>query len=568
MIAKLRKKMVVFLYFSAGVFILFIFAQWGMRYTSTKKLTPIQKGIVGKVNGIPMSYQTYNNLVSNYLKNQNLDQQEAQDSAFKQLARNTLLQDIYKKRGLLPTDREIVEIIKISPPKEVFSDTLLWTDGKFDYNKYFDVLNNPQNIQWLTQYEKYIRAVIPMQRLSNDLMSTVRPTNIQILNQYMLENVKMRVEYGRIPISSAKILEDTTRIFRFYEKNKKSFRVGEKNIIKFVTFKIEPTVDDERVALENTKDILNMAKSEDVPFDTLIKNYSDDKAGWVEIKRGDRGKNFEKVAFSLHEGEISGVVKTDEGYEILKCIERRGNRVKLKHILIKIIPSSETEEEVLDRVREFIALSKKEGFEASASEWNLKVNETTNDKIGNIQLPESIKEKVVMRPLSSRSALYVWELWKKEPSHIPPFDEIKEEVRRRYVIEEQKRIAVEDVQSILTEIKTGEKFRKALTARGIKIRTTPYFTMKERPPGMPKTHKFYGACYQLKEGDVSVPIVGEKFVYLVQCIKRIEPKLDKEKDKLQQFQLTLFKKERERIFNEWLDHLIKNAKLEDYRYTY
>ncbi|MEZ4906534.1 MAG: peptidylprolyl isomerase [Saprospiraceae bacterium] len=76
-------------------------------------------------------------------------------------------------------------------------------------------------------------------------------------------------------------------------------------------------------------------------FEELAKKYSDDPGsssrggdlGWV--KRGSFVPKFEAVAYVLKKGELSDVVETEYGYHIIQLIERRGNNIHAKHILIK-----------------------------------------------------------------------------------------------------------------------------------------------------------------------------------------------------------------------------------------
>ncbi len=76
-------------------------------------------------------------------------------------------------------------------------------------------------------------------------------------------------------------------------------------------------------------------------FKSLAKKYSDDQGsaikdgdlGWV--KRGSFVPKFEAVAYGLKKNEISDIVETEFGYHIIQLLERRGNSIHARHILIK-----------------------------------------------------------------------------------------------------------------------------------------------------------------------------------------------------------------------------------------
>lgn len=76
-------------------------------------------------------------------------------------------------------------------------------------------------------------------------------------------------------------------------------------------------------------------------FATLAILYSEDPGSAKEggslgfFGRGDMVPEFEAVAFKLRPGEVSQVIRTKFGYHILQLVERRGDRVHCRHILIK-----------------------------------------------------------------------------------------------------------------------------------------------------------------------------------------------------------------------------------------
>ena len=82
-------------------------------------------------------------------------------------------------------------------------------------------------------------------------------------------------------------------------------------------------------------------------FSTLALLYSEDpgsakKGGELGFQgRGELVPEFEAAAFALKDGEISEVVETEYGYHIIQMIERRGDYVNVRHILLTVKVSPE-----------------------------------------------------------------------------------------------------------------------------------------------------------------------------------------------------------------------------------
>ena len=81
-------------------------------------------------------------------------------------------------------------------------------------------------------------------------------------------------------------------------------------------------------------------------FKMLATLYSDDlgsasKGGELGfVNRGELVPEFERAAFRLKEGEISEVVQSKYGFHIIQLIQRRGNQINVRHILLKTKVSS------------------------------------------------------------------------------------------------------------------------------------------------------------------------------------------------------------------------------------
>ncbi len=107
-----------------------------------------------------------------------------------------------------------------------------------------------------------------------------------------------------------------------------------------IIFKPQVIPEMKQFAIDKINELRNRAmKGED--FATLASLYSEDpgsvdKGGELGfVNRGDLDPNFEGAAFSLKvPGDISQVVESSFGYHIIQLIERRGERINVRHILI------------------------------------------------------------------------------------------------------------------------------------------------------------------------------------------------------------------------------------------
>ena len=55
-------------------------------------------------------------------------------------------------------------------------------------------------------------------------------------------------------------------------------------------------------------------------FDSLIEEYNEDMSSTYTFGKGTMPEAFEKAAFNLDTDEISGLVETEYGYHIIKCV--------------------------------------------------------------------------------------------------------------------------------------------------------------------------------------------------------------------------------------------------------
>ena len=94
-------------------------------------------------------------------------------------------------------------------------------------------------------------------------------------------------------------------------------------------------------ALDRLVDLRQRITDGGESFAELATKYSDDPGsarnggdlGWAS--RGDYVQEFEATAYNLEPGEISEIIETEYGFHFMELLERRGNTIRLRHILIK-----------------------------------------------------------------------------------------------------------------------------------------------------------------------------------------------------------------------------------------
>ena len=103
-----------------------------------------------------------------------------------------------------------------------------------------------------------------------------------------------------------------------------------------------PVVNEEerQKALDQLNEIRRSIVEDTVDFAQMAMKFSDDGSargggvlGWA--KRGSYVPEFEAAAYNLEPGEISEIVETEFGFHIIQLMERRGNQINTRHILIK-----------------------------------------------------------------------------------------------------------------------------------------------------------------------------------------------------------------------------------------
>lgn len=107
-----------------------------------------------------------------------------------------------------------------------------------------------------------------------------------------------------------------------------------------IVYKPKVNPEERQKSIDKLKNIREQIVSGEATFEELAARFGDDGTarvggdlGWS--KRGNFVPDFEAAAYKLEKDEISPVVETEFGFHIIQMLERRGNSIHVRHILVK-----------------------------------------------------------------------------------------------------------------------------------------------------------------------------------------------------------------------------------------
>ena len=270
-----------------------------------------------------------------------------------------LLSEVEEQRALMASQQDqLPPNVRCNIMDQVMSTKLLLNQAKLDsivvgdeeveaqldarIERILGFMNND-----VSQFEEYYGQSI------NEVKTQFRE---DLKDQLLVERMRNQVLAG-VTVTPAEVKD----FFRTIPQDSLPFFNSEVEVGEIVH---KPTPSDEE--LEKTAYFLDSIRTlitaEKATFEEMAAKYSEDGSarnggdlGWA--KRGRYVPAFEAAAFKLEKGEISPVTKSEFGYHIIRMEERRGNSIRVSHILLKpdiTDDDMERARQYLDSVRQLI----------------------------------------------------------------------------------------------------------------------------------------------------------------------------------------------------------------------
>lgn len=222
----------------------------------------------------------------------------------------------------------------------------------------------------------------------------------QLYNMEMMDRMKQKI-VGEVKVSPSLVR-------RFYESLPKDSIPFVQQQVEVQIITLEPEIDLEEVerVKSELREYTERITSGETSFSTMALLYSEDpgsarRGGELDFSgRGQFQPEFATVAFNLTDpNKVSKIVETEYGFHIIQLIEKRGDRVKVRHILRKPRRSTENIKKMLLRM-DTIAGDVKKGditFEKAVEMYSS--DKDTRNNYGIMYNPENASSRFRMDEL-------------------------------------------------------------------------------------------------------------------------------------------------------------------------
>jgi len=330
------------------------------------------------------------------------------------------------------------------------------------------------------------------------------------------------------------------------------------------------------------KEILALAKK----GEDFAATFSADQAtarnggdlGW--FGKGKMVKEFEEACFKAKPGEIVGPVRTQYGLHIIKVVAKDNRELKIANLKLSVRASSETIESQRKRAEDFSHTVSGKNFVQEASALGLEVKSTppfTKDSpIPGIGMNKSISDWAFSNKIGSVSPVFkirggfaVFTITEIKEAGIRPLEEVKEAIKVRVRREKLKNKAYEYLTTLRKKLNESEGL-DAITKfdSTLEVKTASGFTLSGGIPGIGTDENVIGKLLDLKVNQISEPIKGNSFVYIIQLVNKTPFDSTLYKSQYETLKEQIYNEKRNTLFFTWLDNLKKNSKIVDNRALY
>ena len=249
------------------------------------------------------------------------------------------------------TDTERFEELKESLLQELIYEKVMLAKAKEDT---IEVEDDRVDMELEAQIARLIQQLGSQERLEETFGAPLA----KIKRDYR-EEFRKRLIVRAVREQKAREIKISRReVEQYYETVKDSFpEMPPEAKLRHILLEIRPGGEAHAAAVARMREIQDRLRQGE-SFEDLATTYSEDEGtakvggnlGFVE--RGTLFPSFEAAAFQLEDGAISDIVESPVGLHLIQLIEKRGDKARLRHILLRLGATTTDEDQVLESITE------------------------------------------------------------------------------------------------------------------------------------------------------------------------------------------------------------------------
>ena len=506
-------------------FLAAVFIAWGVGAVG---LSRMHMDVVAKVHGEPISRRQLDRTIGliqrrydNIAQGMSPDLLKSLDipgKALDELIDSALLEHEAARLGIRPTEEDVLLAVTQIPE--------LQQNGQFDRARLAQFLEQERD---RGEFEQDMRRQIVYQRIQSVAADGIQVTDAELAERYRLDHEKVRLAFVRIPAKDleADVTVTEDDLVKYHQEHGEQYRVPTRVRARYVVWRaadIAPSIEltdkdlatwyeangDQRFAVPERLRVRLIAvkiaadapeakraearkKAEGIlaeirgggDFAAIAKKSSDDKETAAKggelglIERGKLSPSLDAAAWALNPGEVSDLVETPEGFDIVKVDERLDADMK---------PLADVHDEVDKAVRT------ERAFEKARTEAETARREVVNGKsFADAVAPRKVEETApfieaatiagigrvpdfngaafalddgdVSDLIETTDAVYLLSPFGREEAHVAPLDDVRSRVETDLRQSRAETAAKEQAEQLLAKAKEMGLDRAAAEAK-------------------------------------------------------------------------------------------------------
>ncbi len=402
-----------------------------------------------------------------------------------------------------------------------------------------------QEFQWRNDRVTLKYALIK----PSDLAAKIQPTDADLQAWFSRNQAryqipeKRSVSYALLDLAKLRASTQVTdaELQAYYKAHLADYQVPNRVHVEHIQFKTVGKTDAEIAEIKKkAEDVLKQAQKKGANFEALAKKYSEDDSsaskggdvGW--ILQGQTAPAFEKAAFGTPIGQVSDLVTTPYGFEIIKVLDRQEAHTKTLAEVHDEVQKAVLDQKVSDQANQIaneladaVRDSDRQSLDVLAKKFNLQLGQvppvSANEAVGPLgnsqeihALVSSLQPGELSQPVETDGGYVIFTVKNIIPAHQGTLAEVHAQALADYQQEKAIDLARQKAQELAQKVKSGEPLDKAAKELDLTVATSDPFARNGSVPAVGSGRQL-AAAFDLQPGQTGGPtqIEGNWVVYQV-----------------------------------------------------